>query len=98
MITKNASKLETKAAGLAAIYLGGGAFRVASGTDPAASYVVELPEHGAHWENWSCSCAWAANGGRGCSHVRAARQLAERITASRGRAASWQMTGQVVTA
>jgi len=38
MITKNASKLETKAAGLAAIYLGGGVFRVASGTDPVASY------------------------------------------------------------
>ena len=89
MMTTNDTRLEEKARYLAAEYLGGGRFAVASGSAEGAAYTVESPAHGAHWLSWSCSCQWAAHGGQGCAHARAARMKAEHLMSKRGRAVVW---------
>ena len=89
MLTTNDTRLEEKAAHLAAEYLGGGRFTVASGSAAGAAYNVAAPTPGAHWLDWTCTCAWQAHGGQGCAHVRAARMKAEHLLARRGTRAAW---------
>ncbi len=90
MMTSNHTVLEEKAEYLSAEYAGNGRFYVGSGSAEGASYKVESPARGAHWETWSCTCRWAKHGGTGCAHVRAARMKAEHLMAERGNQAFWQ--------
>lgn len=71
-----------KAAHLAAAYAGGNMFHVSSGSRPGVVYTVTADPRELEGETWACTCAWSTNGGRGCSHVRAAVRV---VTAARAR-------------
>lgn len=60
---------------------GQGLFSVASGSEPGKVYTVSVadPRDADRPALFDCTCDWAANGGRACSHARAvARHLAEK--------------------
>lgn len=61
-----------KAAAIAVRYDGAGRFTVSSGSTPGKTYTVQAPYRDRDPRTWACSCDWSANGGRLCSHVRAA--------------------------
>jgi hypothetical protein len=82
----NDERLDERASDLRVSYLGGGVFRVASGSRPGVSHAVDADPTGsgamAAVDEWLCGCDWGlkasyADGGRMCSHVRAAAQLTE---------------------
>jgi hypothetical protein len=70
--------VRAKAAQLAVASLGHDWYVVASGTVPGVVHHVHAPPDETDAAFWHCDCLWAAYGGTGCSHVRAAQRFAER--------------------
>lgn len=62
-------------------YTGSGIFDVSSASEPGRIYSVSIG-YGQAIEEWVCGCAWGANGGAGCSHVRAVDAFQNRETES----------------
>ena len=86
--------VEVKAAGLPVRWAGSGAhgeglFAVASGSEPGKVYQVTAldPRDLDRPALLDCDCAWAANGGRACSHARAVSRWSQAQQAKRARAA-----------
>lgn len=77
-----------KAAALAVRYEGRGRFAVASGSTPGLVYEVQAPAGNRDPLAWACSCEWAARGGFGCAHARAAGAWLARWYARQERAAA----------
>lgn len=86
--------VESKAAALPVKWAGTGQhgeglFSVASGTEPGKVYTVTAldPRDLGRPALLDCTCAWAANGGKACSHARAVSRWSADQQAKRARAA-----------
>lgn len=83
--TAESANVRAKADHLAVAYAGGNMFHVSSGTRPGIVYTVTGDPADVTGAAWPCSCTWSANGGRGCSHVRAAVRYVATVRARRAR-------------
>ena len=87
-VEAKAAALPVKWAGMGAH--GEGRFSVASGSEPGKVYTVTAldPRDLDRPALLGCTCAWAENGGKACSHARAVARWSEAERAKRDRAAA----------
>lgn len=78
---------------------GAGRFAVASGSEPGKVYTVTVadPRDADRPALFDCTCEWAENGGKACSHARATSRFMLDAQAKRERAAA-RAARQTVTA